>query len=182
MSAAPTVIIEHTKKWLSTLVIGYGFCPFAKAEFESGSIHYALIETADLQAQLEALISHCAALDTDETRETTLLIFPKGLSGFDAYLELVGLAEDLLNLQGYNGIYQLASFHPHYIFADVPAEDPSHYTNRSPYPMLHILREASIEAVLKTYPNPENIPERNIRLTQKIGVESLKNLLNACYE
>ena len=181
MSSA-TAVIDHTKKWLSTVVIGHGFCPFAKREFDLDRIHYAVIEAAGLEAQLEQLILHCAALDQDEARETSLLIFPNTLSDFSEYLDLLDIAAELLKVQGYEGTYQLASFHPHYIFADVPKGDPSHYTNRSPYPMLHILREASLEAALKTYPDPENIPQRNIERAQSLGREALQNLLNACTE
>lgn len=175
-------VIDHTKKWLSTVIIGHGFCPFAKREFDLERIHYAVIEAAGLEAQLEQLILHCAALDQDASRETSLLIFPATLSDFEDYLDLLDIATDLLKSQGYEGIYQLASFHPEYLFADVPPDDASHYTNRSPYPMLHILREASVEAVLKTYPDPENIPARNIQLTQSLGADTLRNLLNACTE
>ena len=175
-----TTIIDHTKKWLSTVIIGHRLCPFAKREFDLDRIYYAVIEATGLEAQLEQLILHCAALDADSNRETSLLIFPTALSDFEAYLDLLDIAQDLLKSQGYEGIYQLASFHPDYLFADVPADDASNYTNRSPYPMLHILREASVEAVLKTYPDPENIPARNIQLTQSLGVDTLRNLLTAC--
>ena len=84
--------------------------------------------------------------------------------------------------QGYEGVYQLASFHPQYRFADSPIDDASNYTNRSPYPMLHILREASIEKALLNYPDPENIPERNIKLTRELGLEQMKKLLFECYK
>jgi hypothetical protein len=85
-----------------------------------------------------------------------------------------------MHKQGYEGIYQLASFHPQYLFADSDENDPSNYTNRSPYPMLHILREASLEKVLESYPNPENIPERNIELTRSLGLETMQKLLAEC--
>lgn len=180
--ADQSAVIDHTKKWLSSVIIGHGFCPFAKREFDLNRIHYAAIEAEDLETQLEQVILHCGALDQDKDRATSLLIFPTALSDFTAYLDLLDLATELLKLEGYECIYQLASFHPEYIFADVPADDPSHYTNRSPYPMLHILREASVEAVLKTYPDPENIPQRNIELTQSLGLDAMRNLLKACTE
>lgn len=175
-------VIAQTRKWLSTVVIELGLCPFARREFESDRIHYAVIREADLERQLEQLILHCAALDKDDSIETSLLIFPKALSDYQDYLDILSLATDLLDAQGYSGIYQLASFHPAYCFAKVKADDASHYTNRSPYPMLHILREGSLEAALKSYPNPENIPERNIELTRKIGVKAMQNLLAQCYK
>ena len=85
-----------------------------------------------------------------------------------------------LGKSGYEGVYQLASFHPSYLFADAGDDDPGNYTNRSPYPMLHILREASVEAALATYPNPENIPNRNIQLTQTLGLAVMQDLLAQC--
>ena len=179
------IIIRQIKAWLSSVVIAHKLCPFAKREFDTGSIHYAVIKTAELETQLELVVAHCsalgAALDRDTERETTLLIFPNSLSEFEAYLDFVDLATAVLKTQGYEGIYQLASFHPKYRFDGAAEDDPSNYTNRSPYPMIHILREVSVEAALKTYPNPENIPTRNIRVTQDLGLQAVKALLDACY-
>lgn len=174
--------VNHTQKWLGTVIIDHMLCPFAKREYDKGRIHYAVIETADLERQLEHLILEIEALDEDPKRDTSLLIFPKALSKFEDYLDLLEIATALLKTEGYEGIYQLASFHPDYRFDGVPDDDPSNYTNRSPYPMLHILREASVEAALKTYPNPENIPARNIELTQGLGLKVMQDLLAACYE
>ena len=173
--------IACTKTWLSTVIIELGLCPFAKREFEAGRIHYDVIETGDLQAQLEHIIMECAALDRDAARETSLLIFPNGLSDFHDYLDLLALANSLIAKQGYEGIYQLASFHPEYLFAGVAADDPSHYTNRSPYPTVHILRESSVENALSTYSEPEKIPERNIKLTRNLGLAAMRALLTDCY-
>lgn len=174
--------ITQTKKWLSTVVIGQNFCPFAKREYDTGRIHYAVIETADLSEQLEQIILHCAALDEDSNRETSLLIFPTALSNFEDYLDLLDIATALLIEQGYEGVYQLASFHPDYRFAGAPPNDPSHFTNRSPYPMVHILREASLEIALANFPNPENIPARNIEVTRGLGLKVMQDLLAACYK
>jgi len=176
------VVINQTRKWLSTVVIGYGLCPFAKKEFDDGTIRYAIIESTDLEHQLSDLIRHCAELDRDAKRETSLLIFPKGLSKFSDYLDLFDLATALLRDQGYEGVYQLASFHPRYRFEGTDENDPSNYTNRSPYPMLHILREASVERALVSFINPENIPTRNIQRTQDLGLRRMKALLDSCYK
>ena len=173
--------IARTKTWLSTVIIELGLCPFAKREFDAGRIHYDVIETGDLQAQLEHIIMECAALDRDAARETSLLIFPNGLSDFHDYLDILALANSLIAKQGYEGIYQLASFHPEYLFAGVAADDPSHYTNRSPYPTVHILRESSVENALSTYSEPEKIPERNIKLTRNLGLAAMRALLTDCY-
>jgi hypothetical protein len=88
----------------------------------------------------------------------------------------------LLEAQDYNGVYQLASFHPNYCFDGSLKNDAANYTNRSPYPMLHLLRESSLEQALAHYPNPEMIPENNIKLTRELGLEKMKSTLAACYE
>lgn len=175
-------VINQTKKWLSSVVIEHNFCPFAKREYDNNRIHYAVIETDDLKVQLEHIILECAALDNNTQRETSLLILHKTLPDFEDYLDVLELANSLLKEQGYEGIYQLASFHPNYCFEGVNPDDPSHYTNRSPYPMIHILREASVEAVIKNHPNPEDIPERNIQLTKAMGLQAMKDLLADCYK
>jgi len=175
-------LINQTKKWLSNVIIDHSLCPFAKREFDNNRIHYAVIEAADLQSQLEHVILQCTALDKDADVETSLLIFPNAFSDFEDYLDMLDLAASLLEKQGYEGIYQLASFHPHYRFANAQLDDPSNYTNRSPYPMLHILREASVETALENYPNPEKIPERNIELTQSLGLRVMQDLLAECYK
>ena len=175
-----------TQKWLLDVVIGHNFCPFAKREFDGGRIHYSVIEGLDLEAQLERVLAECAALDDDANRETSLLIFPDTLADFDDYLDMLSIATDLLTAQGYDGIYQLASFHPDYQFEgagsdNVGPDDASHYTNRSPYPMLHILREASVTAAVERHPNAEGIPARNIEHARELGVPVLKALLVDCF-
>lgn len=174
-------IIHQTKKWLSTIVIAHNLCPFAKREYELGRIAYKVIEAADVESQLRQLISQCEVMDKDETIETSLLIYPKALTDFDDYLDLLGLAMSLITMQGYDGVYQLASFHPDYCFEGAEIDDAANYTNRSPYPMFHILREASVEAAVKAYPDTKNIPKRNIDLTRDLGIEAMRKALDACY-
>jgi len=159
-------LIRHTKRWLIEVVIGHGLCPFAKAELDGGRIHYEVVEAADRAGQIASVLAQCQALDADAGRETSLLIFPGGVGAFSEFLDLVEQANRRLKKGGYEGVYQLASFHPLYLFADADEADPGNYTNRSPYPMLHILCEASVEAAIGTYPNPENIPNRNIQLAR----------------
>jgi len=178
--------ISQTKKWLNTVIIEHSICPFAKREFVNNTIHYEIIENTNtdkntnIEQQLEQIIINCEKLDNDAAIETSLLIFPDSLADFDDYLDFVEIADALMHKQGYEGIYQLASFHPQYLFADSDENDASNYTNRSPYPMLHILREASLEKVLESYPNPENIPERNIELTRNLGLNTMQKLLSEC--
>ncbi len=177
-----STLINQTKKWLSTVIIEHTLCPFAKREYDNDRIHYAVIETANLHDQLEQVLLECDALGRDAKRETSLLIFPVGLSDFEDYLDMLELANALLKDQGYEGVYQLASFHPNYCFASSSLDDPSNYTNRSPYPMLHILREASLETAIENFPGTDKIPERNIQLTQGLGLKVMKELLAGCYK
>ena len=181
METAST-LINQTKKWLSSVVIAHNLCPFAKREYDNETIHYALIEAADIEGQLKQVMQQCAELDEQGTRKTSLLIFPYALSDFEDYLNLLDFATVLLKDLGYEGVYQLASFDPHYQFDGTAADAPSNYTNRSPYPMLHILREASVEIALENYPNPETIPERNIQVTQALGLKVMQDLLAQSYD
>ena len=170
-------IINTTQNWLTAFIIGYNICPFARHVHEAGSIRYRVLDSGKTERSLVELVAECRHLDAEPATETTLLILAKGYAQFDDFLDLTAMAEQLLEDQGYEGVYQLASFHPDYCFAGEDENDPANYTNRSPYPMLHIIREASIEQALKTYPTPELIPERNIKLTRKLGLEKIQALL-----
>ena len=174
------IIISQTKKWLSTFIIPHNICPFAKREFDNERIHYEVVNEKKVEQNLEALILACHQLDTDTSIETSLVIYPQGLDNFDDYLDFLEIANALMEKQGYEGVYQLASFHPSYCFEGVAADDASNFTNRSPYPMLHLIREESLEKVLSQYPNPEKIPERNIEYTREMGREVLEALLLDC--
>jgi len=173
--------ISATQSWLKNIIIEYSICPFAKRELERGSIRFSVNHDNDIERCLLHLMKECDLLDTDDSIATTLLIYADALAVFDDYLDFLELAEALLTEQGYEGIYQLASFHPDYCFEDADQNDPANYTNRSPYPMLHLLRESSIEQAVKAYPHPENIPQRNIELTRQLGLTKMQALLSACY-
>ncbi len=170
-----------TQTWLKTIIVEYSICPFAKRELERGSIFFIVNHGTQIDQCLLKLILECDRLDSDSDIETTLLIFAKAFTDFEDYLDFIEIAETLLIEQGYEGIYQLASFHPDYCFQDAKKDDASNYTNRSPYPMVHLLRETSIDKALESYPNPENIPQHNIELTRKLGLVKMQALLAACH-
>lgn len=172
--------IQQTQAWLQQFVIQYNICPFAKYPHEQQRIHYQMAENDDMEACLMATVLECERLSHNPAIETTLLIFAQGFESFDDFLDLLYTAEELLHAQGYEGIYQLASFHPQYLFAEATADDPANYTNRSPYPMLHIIREASLAVALASYPAPEDIPENNIVRTRQLGITHLRQLLTNC--
>jgi len=161
-SLTDELVVEHTKRWIESVILACDFCPFAGREFARNSIHYSVIRGGEIERCLESLIEECVLLDAETDIETSLLLFPDAFADFEDFLDLVGIAEALLVDQGYEGVYQLASFHPDYCFADQDVNDPANYTNRSPYPTLHLLREASLERVLGEHPDPDLIPLRNI--------------------
>jgi len=170
-----------TKAWLKSVVIELNLCPFAKREFESGTIAYIIVANENIEDCLLSLIDQCHYLEADDNIQTVLLIYTAAFADFEDYLEFLEYAETLLLDQGYGGVYQLASFHPDYCFEGVALNDASNFTNRSPYPMLHVLRESSIEQALISYPHPEKIPQRNIELTRKMGADKLQTLLEKCF-
>jgi uncharacterized protein len=173
-------IINETKKWINDVVVGCNFCPFAANVVKRQTIYYKVEESADTGICLEALLTEVARLDDDITIETSFLIFPNSFKQFDDYLILVSLAEKLLKKKGYEGIYQIASFHPLYLFEGSLENDAANYTNRSIYPMLHLLREAAIDKALENYSSPESIPERNINFAREKGLVYMKMLRDTC--
>lgn len=173
-------IIQHTHNWIRSFIVKYSICPFAKREVERGSLKIQVSSTKKIAQALEELMSEIHVLDENHNIETTLLVFPSLFNDFFHYLDFVDLAENLLLDQGYEGIYQLATFHPDYCFADVDFNDVSNYTNRSPYPMLHLLREDSIEKAIAYYGDTGKIPETNIATMHKLGIEEVKKILLSC--
>ena len=179
---AVTTYIDATKQWLDEIIIGLNFCPFAKKEFVNNTIHYFVSEQTQVKKALEELIAQCNFLKDHEQLETTLLIYTDGFRSFERYLDLVEYGNDLLIESGFEGIFQLASMHPEYCFADEDYDDASNFTNRSPYPMIHIIREASMEKVLKVYKDPEQIPENNIALAHQKGSQYFQTVLEKIHQ
>lgn len=169
-------IINQTKKWINEVVIGCNLCPFAANVVKKQAVYYKIETSRDLDECLDSLLNEMKRLDNDEMIETSFLIFPNSFEKFDDYLHLLSLAERLLKKKEYEGIYQVASFHPHYLFAGSDENDAANYTNRSVYPMLHLLREESIDRALKNYDDPESIPERNINFAREKGLAYMKML------
>jgi hypothetical protein len=180
--------VGHEKKigpvrhWVETVVVGLNLCPFAKRELVNDRVRFSVSEAeteeqllADLQAELELL-------NDDEAVETTLLIHPGVLQDFFDYNQFLNYVDSLLVHMELEGVYQVASFHPDYQFSGTRPDDVENYTNRSPYPMLHLIREDSLERAIAGYPHPERIPERNIELLESLGRDKLQALLKACYD
>lgn len=173
-------IIEQTKKWVDDVVVACHFCPFAVQVVKQEQVHYEVENNMVSERYVDVVLHELSRLDHDNTIETSFLIFPYLFTQFDEFLNLVSFAECLIKQYGYGGIYQLASFHPLYVFANSDEDDAANYTNRSVYPMLHFLREASIDKVLEHYKSPENIPVANVDFARKKGLASMKILRDSC--
>ena len=176
MESIDPIVIERTKNWIRDIVIGLNFCPFARKPFKEELILYKVDSTSANAVALESFINTCRFLEENPVTQTALLIFPNGFSDFEDYLNLTDLAEKLLKAQGFEGVYQVASFHPDYIFAGSDEHDPANYTNRSPYPMLHLLREDLLEIAIDKHANVDDIPNQNIAKAQSLGLAYFKKM------
>jgi hypothetical protein len=169
--------IENTvKQWLRDIVIGLQLCPFAKAPLQKNQIRFFVSQATKEEILIEELIAECQRLDEDTGIETTLLICPNLLQDFFDYTQFLSWAEQTLKRNQWQGIYQIASFHPDYQFSNTDKNDLQNLTNRSPYPMLHILREASLSSILDRFSEPETIPEKNIQTMKALSPEDIRRL------
>ncbi len=172
-------ISDEVRHWLETIVIGLNLCPFAQRELGRDSIRFAVSEANAEPELLQDLSDELTLLSEDRSIETTLLIHPLVLQDFDHYNQFLSIADELLQEAELEGVFQIASFHPQYRFQNSQQDDAENYSNRSPYPMLHLLREASVENAISTYKNIENVPTRNIELLRTMGVAKIKDLLTS---
>ncbi len=172
------LIEQQTRHWLKDIVIGHDFCPFAKRELLANRVRFCVLSGNAKAKFLEQIIDEMLLLEQRADIETTLLIFADSLRGFNEYLDFLELAQTLMEEQSMEGIYQLASFHPAYQFADSAYDDPANFTNRSPYPIIHILREASVERAVQNYPYIDAVPQRNIELARAKGMPYWEELLS----
>ena len=174
----PPAIIDQTRIWLEKAVIGLNLCPFAKAVYTLDRIRYCVSSAEAQEALVDDLSAELQALQAadPQTCETTLLIHPRVLTDFLEYNDFLEVAEAVVAGLGLEGEIQIASFHPHYRFAGSGPHDIENFTNRSPYPMLHLLREASIERALATGPDAAAIYERNIATLRRLGHEGWRRL------
>lgn len=169
--------ISKTRQWIKSFVIALNFCPFAKREMNRNAVKILVNRDKTIEEAMDALLLELKILTTDPCIETTFLLFPELLSDFFTYLDFVDSAESRILAEGYEGIYQLASFHPDYCFQDANTNDVTNYTNRSPYPMLHILREAAVEEAIARYGDTNEIIKRNQICLEKLGLDEVKHRL-----
>ena len=170
--------VNATRHWLEEAVIGLNLCPFAKGVHAKGQVRYVVSDAhdeetllADLEHELHALL----AVPSEEV-DTTLLIHPCVLGGFDEFVRFLDLVEVVLNMQRLRGVLQVASFHPDYVFADTDPDDITNCSNRSPYPTLHLLREASLDRAVAAFPDAATIYERNMQTLRALGHDGWRAL------
>lgn len=182
MPASDQAIRRHTEHWLQRVVVALNLCPFAGRELEAGRVRYRVTSCDTELALLQALEEEIQCLRGDSTIATSLLIHPRVLQDFADYNQFLDLAEGLLESCDAVGELQIASFHPQYRFAGSDESDPGNYSNRSPYPMLHLLREADVERAIAGHPDIDAIPRHNVAHLERLGRKHLVRLLAACRE
>ncbi len=175
LNASPEEVRQLTEDWVRSMVVGLNLCPFAAPVLKDQSLRFFVSEAKDEKALTADYLQELDRLMQADEKDisTTLLIAPYMLADFYDYLDTLTEFEILLERAELEGVLQLASFHPGYLFGGVPAEDISHWTNRAPYPTFHIIREAQMSRALTHFKNPEEIPERNIQRLEKLGREGL---------
>lgn len=170
--------IEQTRQWVEKVVVGLNLCPFAKPVIEQGCLHYQLSEARSAKALFNDFTTALWELKEQaiSQRETTLLVAPWVMHDFLDFNDFVGVCEDAIADLELDDEFQVAYFHPQFQFDGTPVDAVENYTNRSPYPTLHLLREASIDRAVDLMPNTDQIYENNIRTLQKLGLAGLKAL------
>ena len=174
----PDEVVAATRAWIERVVIGLNFCPFAKAVYVKEQIRYAVSQAQNSETLLDDLERELRILAqaAPQAVETTLLIHPQVLTEFLDYNDFLAVGDAAIERLGFAGVLQIASFHPAYQFADTTVHDVSNYTNRSPYPMLHILREASVNTAVAAFPEAKEIYQKNIETLRRLGVSGWEAL------
>ncbi|MEZ4827290.1 MAG: DUF1415 domain-containing protein [Bacteroidia bacterium] len=174
----------ETKKWIESVVVGLNLCPFAGSVMKAGKVRYVRSDAQNHEELMQDLLTEIDFLlsaDPNEL-ETTFLIHPDTLNDFPLYLDFIDMAEELLEEGELESLVQIAGFHPDYTFDDTDYDDPANYTNRSPYPMLHLLRGESLESAIEAYGDTSEIPVRNIALMRELGLEKVRQMREDCFE
>lgn len=179
---AHLAILAETRAWVNRAVIGLNLCPFAKAVEVKNQIRYVVSDAKNIDTLLDTLCSelHLLANTPREITDTTLLIHPQVLGDFLDFNDFLEIADAAIEALQYEGILQIASFHPHFQFADTEADDVTNASNQSPFPILHILREESIDRAVSAFPDAESIYSVNMQTLEKLGAAGWKDLQAAC--
>lgn len=183
-----SIVIDASSRWVEALVVRHGLCPFASRVLNNDSLRSVVSEATTNDSLVDDLIEELLHLNhhSPDELETTLLIHPYVLTDFQEYNEFLDVVDAIIDEAGLHGVLQVASFHPDYKFADSDDDDAANYTNRSPFPMLHLLREASIDEAVRVWTakghNMEDIPLTNVETLRRMGTSLLEKQLLACKE
>lgn len=171
-------VIAATRTWLEKAVIGLNLCPFAKAVHIKDQVRYVVSAASSAEELLQDLVKELEVLaeSNAEKIETTLLIHPYVMNDFLDFNDFLDVADGAVEELDLDGILQVASFHPYYQFADTNIDDIENFTNRSPYPTLHLLREESIDKAVEAFPEADEIYEKNIRTLKDLGLDGWRKL------
>ena len=173
--------VNITRRWIKSFVVDLNLCPFARREVMRNSMRFTVFEDSDPENILHALSEEITLLHNSPEIETSFLILPAGMPDFRDFNDFIYAAESLTEALGWEGRYQLVGFHPQYQFADTEPDDAENYTNRSPFPMLHILRESSVSDAVATTHDTALIPQRNIATLGDMGTTVLKARWRNCF-
>lgn len=170
--------LARTRRWVERAVIGLGLCPFAASVQRQGRVHYVVSEASGHRELLDDLSRELERIDMTDAaqRETTLLIVPGAMREFVEFAMFIPVAERLLRDRRLDATFQVASFHPDYVFSDLEPGDPANCTNRSPYPILQLLRQASISAVMESEADARQIYDANMHRLRQLGMDGWKDL------
>ena len=174
-------IVAAVENWLDDVIISLNLCPFAGRAFRQKRIRITVTDVTSETALLDELVAAMEALRAEPEVETCLLVHPNALSEFVVYNQFLDSVDALLQRRGYEGEFQVASFHPDYQFAGTEPADAENYSGRSPHQLLHILRESSIDEAIARYPDIDAIPTRNIATLNALGTQKLQALRQACF-
>lgn len=172
----PNAIESRTLDWVQRVVIGLNLCPFAQAVVKSGNLTVVTETSPDVESVLMSLAQQFYSLQAASDQATIMFVLPNGFESFDDYLDLVDLGNALLVDLGFEGLLQMATFHPHYQFSDSDLDDAANYTNRSPYPVLHLLKESAVEQAVTKHPDTAAIPQRNIERLRAMNTAQLESI------
>lgn len=177
-SVSSSQVLADTRRWLERAVIGLNLCPFAKAVHIKGQVHFAVCGADDVAGVMEGLDAEIAALLGHEPgkRDTTLLVLPRGFDEFLLFHDLVRQGERLIERRKLGGVLQLASFHPAFVFAGAGEDDMANFSNRSPWPTLHLLREESVDRAVAAFPEADAIYGANIETLERLGLSGWQAL------
>jgi hypothetical protein len=170
---------KRVEQWVNDFVIALNLCPFASTALKRQSVNIVVAGSRAVEACLQQMVDEADKLVSDDQQATTLLVLPEGYEDFSDYLDLLSMANALLESIELDGIIQIASFHPQYQFEGTQLNERGNWTNRAPYPILHLLTEQSVSTAVELHPNPEGIPDANIQRLEAMDFETLKKLAQA---